>query len=45
MVNDKVFGHCYMRQVSYTYFMIGNYNDQGERDGPGVSLILMNKIS
>jgi len=36
-VNGKrqgIWGYCYMRQVSYTYFMIGNYNDQGERDGP-----------
>ena len=37
MLNGKrqgIWGYCYMRQVSYTYFMIGNYNDEGERDGP-----------
>ena len=34
MASDKVFeGFCYIRQVSYTYFKIGNYNNQGERDG------------
>jgi len=32
-VRQGLWGMCYMRQVSYTYFQIGNYNEQGQRDG------------
>lgn len=33
-VRQGLWGYCYFRQVSYTYFMIGNYNDKGQREGP-----------
>jgi len=33
-VRQGLWGYCYLRQVSYTYFQIGNYNEWGVRDGP-----------
>jgi len=33
-VRQGLWGYCYFRQVSYTYLMIGNYNEKGQRDGP-----------
>ena len=33
-VRQGLWGYCYLRQVSYTYFMIGSYNENGQKDGP-----------
>jgi hypothetical protein len=33
-IRQGLWGYCYFRQVSYTYLMIGNYNEKGQRDGP-----------
>ena len=33
-IKQGIWSYCYTRQVSYTYFRIGKYNENGERDGP-----------
>ena len=33
-IKQGIWSYCYTRQVSYTYFRIGKYNEKGERDGP-----------
>ena len=33
-IKQGIWSICYTRQVSYTYFRIGKYNENGERDGP-----------
>ena len=33
-IKQGIWSFCYTRQVSYTYFRIGKYNEKGERDGP-----------